>query len=689
MLKYNFITELISNDLPKMFHSLTDQANSECPVVLAEQSGNSIFTYQDYDFNEECKNFFRYFVRKKIEKNTIYAKMLDHQINIIKEFSDILYKKFYKIQQAEDFYNDLGMLFESTEGKNSFLQGIELNRKEYKKLYDAFSEFIVKNITVETLFYLVNLEYIMRIYNNEHIYFTNSAGEVETEFVLEYIIQFYDVCLEFYINELNRLARISQILKVIEECFIEYKKIAGEKRALLLFNSFIEKDQKGINVKFKENRDIKFFSCMHEYYLHYVLNQELLKEIYLNRGKITSFYRLSRAEEIIQEKFRNIKYDKILVKLDSNGCKSIRIEEAEKFLAIEFLREKSNSCGVNKNQLFLYDLNISRLDFLNLQNALLNSTKYESENLADFNFLQNKKFNYKNFEKSFRETFIDICIRFAKCMTKSKPVEVVKVLQTNKLRKNKNGQKISSSNQSNSLENQLKSYENKYYEQRLFLIAKSGGISLLTDQVSVNFTKLLQFADPYAQNAEGSNVLFIACQFSNHEFVKQYLCHLKKIGYNYNPNLENSIGLNPLQIIFVKLFFPEKPSTTNNNKERILTLKRLLKYSYESNNIQNINVNIPVDDLLNRPFHIAIKFAHTEIVSYLLQFGEASSVREALTFKNTAGETPLDLCQNKKSQIYEMIHTKLKYGEAAYQLKYGAQKKLNSTFTYFKNNLLK
>jgi hypothetical protein len=74
--------------------------------------------------------------------------------------------------------------------------------------------------------------------------------------------------------------------------------------------------------------------------------------------------------------------------------------------------------------------------------------------------MQNKKFNYKNFEKSFRETFIDICIRFAKCMTKSKPVEVVKVLQTNKLRKNKNGQKISSSNQSNSLENQLKSYEN-------------------------------------------------------------------------------------------------------------------------------------------------------------------------------------------------------------------------------------
>lgn len=727
--EYNYINDLMTNHLSKMFYSISDKSIPINEIVTPKVIQDEL-DYQNFDFSDECKNFYRFIVRKKIEANTIHSKMIDFQLEVVNDFSKVLYAKFYKIQKEEDFYNDLSSLFESENGKNSFLKEIEEQKVEYKKLYEACSKFIVKYISLEILFYIVNVQYIIRTYNNEQLHFINDNGSVETDFVAELIINFYNESLILYVNEVNRIQRINQTLKIIEESFFEYCKLGGEERALKLFESFIEKDPKNFTYKIKSERDIKFFTNFHEYYLYYVINHELLRNIHKNRGRFTSHFRISHAEEILFRNFSKAKYDKILVKTNEKGEKSIFYNTfSESFLAIEHISDQMNFCFVNNNQLFLYDLNISKIEYKEIKKAIFDMLPYETKIEENLNYLLNKKYKFKHYEKSFRETFLDICMKFSKCLTKSKPSNIVAIKKSD-IKEKKNIQKpINKINRSiknnlrNSFKNvpilsklvkngneiklesrmsliseegelaKVKTYENQFYDKRIFLVAKSGGLKLQSDQLNINLVKLINYSDPSALNEQGCNVLFTACEFLNHEFVKLYLTELNNMGFKYDPNIENSEGITSLQILFL-IFSRDEIVNYENIKLKtaadfLLTLKRLLKYSFEGKNIVNINVNVPVDNIFNTPIHKAILADNDKIVSLLLEYGDPASVKLALQSANKEGKTVLDLCTNKKSKIYELIKAKLQLSSLAFKAKYEPQKQVSSAFNYVRNKIAK
>ncbi len=727
--EYNYINDLMSNYLTKMFYSITDKS---IPIdeMITSKSIYEELDYLNFDFSEECKKFYRYIVRKKIEANAMHSKIIDFQIEVSSDFSKILYAKFYKIQKEEDFYNDLSALFESENGKNSFLKEIEEQKIEYKKLHEACSKFVVKYITLEILFYIVNIQYIIKTYNNEQLHFISERGCVETDFVAELIINFYNECLILYVNEVNRIQRINRTLKIIEDSFLEYSKLAGEERALKLFDSFIEKDLKTTKCKIKNDRDIKFFANFHEYYLYYVINNELLRNIYKNRGKFTSNFRVSHAEEILFKNFNTAKYDKILVKTNAKGEKIISYNTfAENFLTTEYISDKMNFCFVNNNQLFLYDLNISKTEYSELKKAIASMLPYETKIQQNSNYLQNIKYKYKDYEKSYRETFLDICMKFSKCLTKSKPANIVSIDRSKIIEKQNSQKSLNKLNRSikNNLRSSFKNvpilsklvnsgsdikleskisliseedenlkgktYENQFYDKRIFLVAKSGSLKLESDQLNINLAKLINFSDPYSVNEQGSNVLFTACEYLNHEFIKLYLTELNNMKFKYDPNILNSKGLNPIQILFL-IFSRDEIINYENIKLKsatdfLLTLKRLLKYSYESKNIVNIDVNVPVDSILNTPIHKAIIADNEKIVSLLLEYADPASVKLALEFVNKEGKSVLELCSSKKSKIYELIKTKLQSSAFVFRAKYEPQKKINSALSFVKHKIAK
>nr|BFD31831.1 hypothetical protein GTC16762_14490 [Pigmentibacter ruber] len=735
MPEYNYINDLLSSDLPKMFHLLSDKG-----ILVTETKKHDFlmetFQFHEFDFDEECKQYFRYLVKNPFESKKMQSKLIDNQVLIINEFSNLLYKKFYKIQKEDDFYNDLSSLFDSEEGKKSFLKEIDLQKEDYKKMHEGCSSYIIKYNSVEILFYIILLQYVMKIYNRESINFIDLDGKVETDFVSELIINFYNEVLILYIEEINRIERISKIFEIIMDSFLEYKKISGEERALKLFGNFIEKDKNNLQYKFKEFRDKKYFLNFHEIYLYLLLNRELFHTIYFSRGKFTGNFRISHAEEILFKNFSKSKYKKILVKVNSLGEKKILYNNFEEnFASVEYFSEKTNYCLINKEKLFLYPSDISKNDYFEFKKSISNSTVFDFKLKEGIQYLSSLKFTFKNFDKSFRDTFVDIVFKFTKCITKQKPAPLVsyeknekKVLKVNKtdsssikkenffeqnvkktlksipilskltnekeaitlertLSSESIGLERSISSESITTNSELvKSHQNKFYEKRLFLVAKSGGTNLATDQISIDLKKIVQFSDPYALSEENITVLQAACQKMNHEFIKNYLEIIHELKINYNSNFINIDGLTAIQFLFIAGFDPKNNHLLKQNY-LLLSIKRLLKYSFQSKYIQNVKVDIAIDEKLNTPFHKAVLLNMESLLGLLLEYADQPSVKAAILLKNKEGKTAIELCSNKKSKVYEMLSTKLNSSNILYNAKYVPQKKLVSAMNYLQKKV--
>ncbi|WGL60246.1 hypothetical protein QEJ31_01330 [Pigmentibacter sp. JX0631] len=730
MPEYNYINDLLSNDLPKMFHLLSDKGILISDTKMHDFSIET-FQFHEYDFADECKQYFRYLVKNSLDSKKLHNKLIDNQVLVINEFSSLLYSKFYKIQKEEDFYNDLSSLFETEEGKKSFLKEIDLQKEDYKKIHTGCNAYIVKYNSVELLFYIILLQYIIKTYNRESINFIDINGRVETEFVSELIINFYNESLLLYLEEINRIERISKILDIVMESFLEYKKVSGEDRALKLFGDFIEKDKKNLQYKFKEYRDKKYFLNFHEIYLYLLINRELLQTIYINRGRFTGNFRVSHAEEILFKNFSKSKYKKILVKINSLGEKKILYNNFEEnFISIEYISENINYCLINKNKLFLYPSDISKNEYFDFKKSITSNSVLDFKLKEGIQYLITIKFNFKNYEKSYRDTFIDLILKFTKCITKQKPAPIMNygkkesnAVDLGKDRFSPNNKstffdrnikkafknvpilsKLTNEKESITLERSMssesstldrstssgsmkgndalkKSYQNKFYEKRLFLVAKSGGINLQTDQISIDLKKIIQFSDPYVLNEQNLSVLQVASQSLNHDFIKNYLEIIHELKINYNSNFLNPEGLSAIQILFISVFNASSVSILKKDNY-LLTIKRLMKYTFQSKYIQNIKIDIPIDEYLNTPLHKAVLLNSDAMLALFLEYADQSSVKTAIQMKNMEGKTGIELCSNKKSKIYEMLSTKLNSSNILYKAKYEPQKKLVGAVNY-------
>ena len=71
-----------------------------------------------------------------------------------------------------------------------------------------------------------------------------------------------------------------------------------------------------------------------------------------------------------------------------------------------------------------------------MMKAIFDMLPYETKIEENLNYLLNKKYKFKHYEKSFREAFLDICMKFSNCLTKSKPSNIVAIKKADIKEKN-------------------------------------------------------------------------------------------------------------------------------------------------------------------------------------------------------------------------------------------------------------